>query len=914
MEFHLAALWLVAFALLTVLGQPIAARLFPRFPDRGSAFGLPLALAVLGLVAFWLGRLSLTLGTWGGLGVLLGLAAVLLWRGHHPDPRAVGETLAVFTVAFVVMVAFRALDPSAHAAGGEKFLDFGLLRSLLRAASLPAEDFWFAGEPLRYYYGGHLVGSVVARLTSTSAAYAYNLLLAGYFATLVVAAYGLGGALVARRTGRGVGDGETTTAGVERSDRRPGRIGEGAAGFLGTLLAVPAFCFGLVVRAGAFCLLVPLALRARVTGTGGRSVERVRATLRWRDRLASLPLTRRRSVREVLSPSRRRTASVLAAVLVCVTGTLVTPARLLLGVAIREFDLAPEWRQVAGEAVFEAVRAPLPDLLASQTDPLSFSYWYGRYVVPDAITVFPFWEWINGDLHAHLMSTPFLLTVAALLLAYYRTPATRRGRRWLLLGVVALLSGLLAVVNLWSLPTALGLAGLAVALAPGHPVTLTVGGFRSTGSRALDELTRPFAALSVVALLGSVAVLVGSPFLLVNRPVNRGIGVLPPRSGLVPLVLVYGTFLAVFAGAALARLRGRLGTPATAAVGLVGLGGVLAASAADLAAVGLVGPLLVGGWALARSTATRDGSGWRERVSRGARSADGGFVPAPFEPVLVVAGAGLVLAVEFAYAKVWPHDPNAVRWNTVYKVSMQVWLLWGVAAGGLLARALAALHLPAFRFPENPGFLTRLTGAWTVRVGVTLLLVSAGTFGVLAGGWQLADPYVSYNDSTDDLSWRDGEVDATLDATRVASRWHPQEAEAIEWLNERRGTPTLVSMPGFRSPAYDCVGVYRWQNAPSTFSGVPTLAGWEHERGYRGDEAYAERVAAAVGVYAGSWANATRTFREYDVEYVYVGPTERACFGEDLRSFGDREWISTAFRAGNVTIYEVGTVPNGTGG
>ncbi|WP_254537638.1 DUF2298 domain-containing protein [Halomarina litorea] len=892
MEYHLAALWFLAFAALSLLGQPLAARLFPRFPRLGSAFGLPLALAVLGLVAFWVGRLSLAAGTWGGVALLVALAATLTRRGYEFDARAVGETLAVFGVAFAVMVAMRALDPAAHAAGGEKFLDFGLLRSLLRADHLPVEDFWFAGESLRYYYGGHLVGSALARLTFTPASYAYNLLLAGYFGALVSAAYGLGGALVAQR---------------ESARRREHDAVGGLAGFVGTLLALPAFLAGLVVRAGAFVLLVPLTVREQLTGEGGNGVERVRRALEWRERFAGVPIPGWTAVHEVATTSRRRTAGVLAAFLVGFTGTLATPARMLLGVAIRDFGLSPETRRTVGEAVLGGIRAPLDAVLVSQTTPFTFNYWYGRYVIPDAITVFPLWEWVNGDLHAHMMSTPFLLTVAACCLAYFRTPARERGQRWLLLSTVGLLAGLLALVNLWSLPTALGLSALTVALAPAHPVTLLPGRERFGGSRTLDELSRPFAAVPVAGVLGVLAVLVGSPFLLFHRPESQGIGWLPPRSAMVPLFLVYGAFLLVFAGVLLARVRGRLGTPAAVVAALVGLAGVVVAGLTDLAVVGLVGPLLGGGWMLARAGASDAPDDPTARHPLGTTESDGGRTAlAPYEPVLLVAGAGLVVAVEFAYAKVWPHDPNAIRWNTVYKVSMQVWLLWGVATGGFLARALGGLRdRTASTASDGDGYLSRASGAWALRAGIALLLVSAGGFGVLGGGWQLAGPFVSYNDTSGEVTWTGDDVRATLDATRFVRDWHPREAEAIEWLNAREGTPNMMTMPGVRSPEYGCTGIYQWVNAPSTFSGVPTLAGWEHERGYRGDEAYFERVDAVVAVYIGSWADATETFREYDVEYVYVGPKERECFGRDLREFEGHSGISTAFENEGVTIYEV---------
>jgi len=47
MEYGLVVLWLALYLLLTYVGATVAAALFPRFADRGVAFGLPVALTIL---------------------------------------------------------------------------------------------------------------------------------------------------------------------------------------------------------------------------------------------------------------------------------------------------------------------------------------------------------------------------------------------------------------------------------------------------------------------------------------------------------------------------------------------------------------------------------------------------------------------------------------------------------------------------------------------------------------------------------------------------------------------------------------------------------------------------------------------------------------------------------------------------
>ena len=201
MEYGLVAVWLVTYLVVLFAGMPLAAVLFPRLGDRGAGVALPLALAVFWIGAYVAGQVSTAASLVVGLVALIGLVTLAGWRGAAFDRRRYAEIAGVFALAFLFMVVLRAVDPAIHPYGGEKFLDFGLLQATLRAEALPPEDMWYAGEPVMYYYGGHFLTAQLARLTGTAPAYAYNLGLAGFFATFVTAAYGLAGSIAGRRGG-----------------------------------------------------------------------------------------------------------------------------------------------------------------------------------------------------------------------------------------------------------------------------------------------------------------------------------------------------------------------------------------------------------------------------------------------------------------------------------------------------------------------------------------------------------------------------------------------------------------------------------------------------------------------------------------------------------------------------------------
>ncbi|WP_324758751.1 DUF2298 domain-containing protein [Haloarcula montana] len=770
MEFALVATWLALYLLLLYAGATAATVLFPRFADKGVAFGVPVALSILWLVVYVVGRLSLSVAVWLALAVLLAVTVVVASRGRSVDGRAYAEAAAVFSLAFLLVVWIRAVDPAIVPVGGEKFLDFGLLQSLLRAETIPPEDMWFAGEPVAYYYGGHLLAATLARLTGTAGQYAYNLALAGFYATLVTAAYGLAGAVAADR---------------------------------------------------------------------------------------DLP---------------RRLSAGLAAFFVGIASNLSTPAKFLVWLLPESLS-----RPLAAAAGY--------DLSGLATGPRSFSYWDASRVIQDdpadfgtyepaaapVIDEFPLFAWLNGDMHAHMMSTGFLLLAGALCFSYYQTPAAQRRRRLgLLFGAVPVVGGLIAVTNTWSFPSVAGLAMLTVAVAPAAPTTLLPERYarRLRVDGLGGELVRIGAALAVAVVVLVLGLVWSLPFWL-GPASGRELAVLPDRSSLVELLAVHGPFVLPFGMYLYARVAGTLSdTRSRLATGAAVVGFVAVGAALDIAAVGLLGPLLVGAWLLSRGPTLSDG------VDALPALADGGDRPVGFEAVLILAGAGLVLIVEFVFVR-----ENIGRMNTVFKTYMQVWILWAVAVGPVLAWLVTRWR------PTWPS-ADRVRAATTVgmRVFVAVLVVSTSLYGVFA--------LSNHADRAGDL---------TLDGQAYLDDAHPQEAEAIRWLDDRQGQPTIVTA----APAG-----YQWvpsegkgASAPASLTGLPTVAGWYHEAQYRNDTVYQQRVGDVETIYTGNQSAQRRLLSTYDVTYVYVGPAERNRYG--TVTIGDLPEVTVAKEAGGVTIYRV---------
>ncbi len=808
MEYGFVVGWVVVFAALSVLGAPIAARLFPDWPTRGIGFALPITLLVMGVTAFWVGRIA-----FGGPAVVAGLVVVAVLAGlaaldrdrlaaldgrpsaaelrgvfeldgDEFDRTAVAETAVVFLAAFGFLVAVRAADPAIFPYAGEKFLDFGLVQSLLRADTLPPEDMWFAGEAVRYYYGGHLLTAILTVLSATPPAFAYNLALAGFFAMYVTAAFDLAGAIAATRG----------------YARRP------------------------AAWAGAFFVALG---------------------------------------------SNLQTAGVIA---------------------LRN---GPAWlRTTVLDALPEPIAKQVGQRLSSE-----FGYWSASRVIPGTINEFPLFAFLNGDLHAHMTDTPFLLLAAAVAFAIYRAESPRR-RQLLAVGVVPVIGAFQAVINTWSFPTVFGIAWLALTLGAAPPRELVPRTVRSRMDRAVAgdavadggrnrltaEATRPLVAGGVIAVAGALAVVLALPFVFTaaGSGSERELAVLAAadRSTYGGLLVVHGGFLAVFAAYLFDRFGSRQPAALLAAFGVL----VVVAQLVSLPALALVGGVILAGWIAVRTT-------------------DAGF-----GIVLAVGGAGLVLLVELVYLN---EQAGPGRFNTVFKTYAQVWALWAPAAGVAIAGLLRRVETPAV-------WPSRSTRQAVAVVLVVLVVASSGAYATKAvpqhfnaGG---DSPPTSYNFGYPQ--------EPTLNGTAYVETYHPDAAAAIRHLDNVDGQPTLLSAPatgrypGAQPANSEPIGMYgvqrtgsrvtwAWASNPTaSLTGVATVAGWHHEVGYRGREAYFDRVRSVDEAYTNRTA-AIALLQAHDVEYVYVGRAESARYAGDLIDFAAIPGVEPVVTTDGVTLYRV---------
>jgi YYY domain-containing protein len=415
--------------------------------------------------------------------------------------------------------------------------------------------------------------------------------------------------------------------------------------------------------------------------------------------------------------------------------------------------------------------------LEAADPPADYDWFAPSRVIPGTINEFPWFSFLLGDLHAHVLALPF--TVVALAFALQVAIAGPRGDAALRGVAEALAAGLavgvLYAINSWSYPVTAGMLVGAVVLWLADP--------RSTGRRAYAV------SWLVLVLLASVVLVL--PFWLDFNPAARGIALVEERQPfgalMGDLALLYGIFagllLAAFAARVLATRR-PLRTFVWGAVGTIFAGSLLAL--ADLAGIALLAALL--GVALAAALSPSLGA------------------PERFLWLLVSGGVACVIAPELVYVRDAFDGGDLFRMNTVFKLGYQAWLLLALAAA--CALPWAAAHLPRRAWP-----------AWAALAAVLLLL---GLVYPYAGTYARKDGFAR-SPSLDGLEW-----------LRPSA---PGDPAAIDWLRANTpGTAVVLEAVGDDYSAFGHGRISTFTGRPTVLGWPGHELQWDHEPGRRAED------------------------------------------------------------------------------
>ena len=513
------------------------------------------------------------------------------------------------------------------------------------------------------------------------------------------------------------------------------------------------------------------------------------------------------------------------------------------------------------------------------------------------IQEFPFFSFMLGDMHPHVMVIPFAILFMALCWNWLKSPTDA----WLVpvagdgaggapsvaglqgyatLFAMGLVLGGLAFTNMWDGPTAASLF-LAVAV---------VKVYRSRGG-GLPGLVGGVAPVAA-AVLGTAFVLYLPYYLGFNSSLTGIEPVVAATTRPVHTFLVWGLLLV---GVAPFIAVTFWQTTVTREWRRITLFGVLVWAVPFLVwAVlllwneGSAGELPnrfvhILPFALLISMAVYNVR-WlaREKVSDGRL----------FAMLLAALGLLLIMGPELLFVG----DFFSNRMNTVFKLYYQAWILLAAVSG-------YAVYYWGFTRAAASGWRRLLGTAW------------AGAFVVLLAGSIYYPAAAATSKGTFDGR------SATLDGLDFLARSRPSEYRAIEFLKSSADEDAAM---------VEAVGEWSDAGLISRSTGMPTVVNWPgHQGQWRGaegeldtngrdsaevcrslsdDEAtgfLACRELDVASIYQTQDVQEVRNLlARYDVEYVYVGPRERAKYGTDgLAKFPT--FMATAFTEGDVVIYRL---------
>ena len=189
-----ALVWYATIFLFGALAFPLVFSLFPSMADGGYGVCKLVGLLLVAWFAWALSSLKIPIWSQGGILLSLGLLTALsAWLARRNRKRLAAylrdhwRRLAwielISIIAFAAMILVRLTNPDLWhpGKGGEKPMDFAYLNGVLRSSTFPPIDPWFAGGFINYYYFGYVLLGAPTLLLGVIPAFAYNLMIPTIF-------------------------------------------------------------------------------------------------------------------------------------------------------------------------------------------------------------------------------------------------------------------------------------------------------------------------------------------------------------------------------------------------------------------------------------------------------------------------------------------------------------------------------------------------------------------------------------------------------------------------------------------------------------------------------------------------------------------------------------------------------------
>jgi YYY domain-containing protein len=476
---------------------------------------------------------------------------------------------------------------------------------------------------------------------------------------------------------------------------------------------------------------------------------------------------------------------------------------------------------------------------------IPLNYWLSaHYIIPGTINEFPFFSFLHADMHAHMMAIPFTLLCLGMLLNLLKSKIIWKD----FFGIIALsfLIGSLSFMNTWDYPTYLGLAILVIAIQQ----------YIRNSKKIELKLFKNIILLVMLVLLPSFIL-----FLPFHSSVNsiKTVGITSQKTSTVHYLIIYGLFL-------LASLTYLYFEIKKTKVLKFNFPFKFSISPDILLLVFLVFGILNVPWIILLVILVISGLLIWNKIHVKKINKNNIFGLALFFTAIA-----LLIAIEFFFVDD-AFTGDLERVNTVFKISMQVWILISLSSAYFF-------YYVKTNFLKKSNILNKI---WT---GLFVLLLSSSLIYPI---------FATYTKANNNYNFF-GKV-ATLDGREYLKKQDFCDYDAVVWINENiEGKPVILEAKGQS---------FQWTSCISFNTGLPTIIGWEgHEQQWRPDsmDEIAERVSDVDQIY-----NNTKTelLDKYNVSYIYVGKLEKDKYPEESLNRLD-ELFDLVYESSEAKIYKV---------
>ncbi len=473
-----------------------------------------------------------------------------------------------------------------------------------------------------------------------------------------------------------------------------------------------------------------------------------------------------------------------------------------------------------------------------------YDFWGPSRVIPHTINEFPYWGFLFGDLHAHLLVMPITLLLLCCIV-FGSCYLQGKGQASVLLVLVAVISSIGIATNLWELPLY---------------ISLVLLWLFALGQRYFPRAW-PAAGGGAALLVLFVALLALLPFWRQFEIVSaRGLGWVQQGDSPSPWFRIWGLFYAVVLVWLLLHLLTSWSEQpwASRKTEVRGLGFlvVIAVTSCLLwqrTTLALVMPLLLlAAWLL-----------WKKRqVLRSEQALILGWL------LLVL---GIWASTQLVFVRDFLEGGDAYRMNTLFKFFLQAWIL---------AAVTVAMLLPGLG--RRAGRILGPNVAWTSRAGFGILLAASLVYPLMGTPARLAQ---RFPDNAQPIGTLNG-----LDYMHTGTyRWPDQHNEvilaydrqAIDWLNSHISR-NLVILESHVLDYYRAAGT-----RIASHTGLPGLLGM-HQIEQRPVDLVRQRSSVMYAIWnAVSAERMLQLLTEHAIDLVYAGQLEQMEHPQGVRHLAE---------------------------